>query len=127
MAIRLSDHRRLEPVIDAVDPVGGRDRDHQLHDLLLTQVAVEGVQVTLVDISRSGREKVREPENGPLLRAEDLRVSPPRLFERTDLLLGESSPLARSGVGDCSVRAPVQDGDPKVGQLLELLGQLAHP
>jgi hypothetical protein len=75
----------------------------------------------LLDVSRPAVQEVGKPEDRPLLDGEHVLCKPsPGLLQRRDLLLRDSSPLPRSGVGTCSVGAAVQDGDPEVGEFLDL-------
>ena len=112
---------RLESVVDAVRPVGRGDRDHELDGLFLGQMLPQSVEVGLLDVPRPAVQEVGKPKDGPLLGGEHVLGQPsPGFLQARDLLLRDSSPPPRDGMGTCSVGAAVQDGDSEVGKLLEL-------
>jgi hypothetical protein len=121
---QLSADWRPEAVVYAIGPVGGRNGGHEFHDLLGAEVAAQGIEVDVVDVARMAGQQVGEPKDRLLFDREDIAMPPASgLLQRVDLLIGQSSPLPRSGVAARSIVAAVQDRSAEVGQLLQVWTQ----
>ena len=116
-----SAQRSLQPVVDPIRPIGGRDGRDELDDLLLGEVGSQRVQIGGLDVPRITGQQVGEVEDCSLLRPKDvLAAGSTRLLEGGDLFVGQSAPLARSGVTARSVLAAVADRGSQVGKVFPL-------
>lgn len=91
--------RRPQAVVYAVGPVGGRDRQHELYDLVLVEVLTDRLEVNVVNVARPARQQVCEAKDRPLCGIEETRVtSTARFAQCCDLLIVVAAPPRRGSV-----------------------------
>ena len=97
---------RAQGVVEAVGEIGGADHQRKLDNLAFVVVFAQFLQRTGADRGSAARDALRVKNRGLLFFVE-LRASLVEL-QRSNLLVGESNPLRRSGVRAGSIFAAVE-------------------
>ena len=102
-------HWSLEALVDPVGEIGCGNRRDKLDDLFLIEVLAERVDIVLVNSAGIPCELFREVDCSLLVGRERRSLPAARLFQRRDLIVGDATPLRRSGMCSRSISATIED------------------